>query len=714
VEAARDDRWQHLAQAHPRSRPLPGDVNAFTQWRARVRAAVGVLAGPVSGPAVVVQVNDTAADGLRWAEYVVERSGAGQFRVVLTTLDAPGHRGPAVVVCPGRHAVTDQVTGQAAPDYPDRPVAALLARAGFVTATLDYGLDGNLGQRTLAGRDEASVLHQMLALAGRPLLGVLAWDALSVVDWLVGRISRGDRAAQAQVGGGQVALFGHSLGAAVALHAGLLADVPLPVCTASHLGTHRVIAAGHAALTLPGIGRHADLSDLYAALAPAPLQVQYGLRDTSLDPADAESAGKHIRRLYRVAGCHGMAQVHALPMGHGTDVAQVRDFLDRVIGDQAESVAAEPALPPVRIVFDHDMRQRVADDAVDILASGTLTLGAKVAAFERELQLFTGRPMVAVDSGSSALEIALRRIGVAGRVVLVPVNTFFATAAASVRAGARVDFVDLEPTGLGLAPASLAELLSRHGSDVAAVVVMHTGGIVAPSLLGTLSECRRRGIPVIEDAAHAFGSSLDGRMAGSIADFGTYSFYPTKVLTAGEGGAVSASAEEDLADFRRWRDHGRTGPGLTTHDRPGSNWRMSEFHASVGRAHLAAFTAQTAARALAAARYDEELADLDLMRVYRLPPGVSTSWYKYIAMLADDVDRAALKARLRDRHGVRLAGEVYDLLLTDQPYFAAASGEREFPGARHFADRHICLPLYPDMTEAEQDRVIGALRKELS
>ena len=141
---------------------------------------------------------------------------------------------------------------------------------------------------------------------------------------------------------------------------------------------------------------------------------------------------------------------------------------------------------------------------------------------------------------------------------------------------------------------------------------------------------------------------------------------------------------------------------------------MSEFHAAVGRVHLAAFTAQTAARARIAARYDEELADLDRLRIHRLPPGVSTSWYKYIALLADDVDRAALKSTLHERHGVRLAGEVYDLLLSDQPYFAEAFAGRAFPEARRFAGHHICLPLYPDMTAAEQDRVIAALRQALS
>jgi perosamine synthetase len=707
VHAPDDHRWRRLAESRPRLRPLPGDATGFSRWRAQVRAAVEQLAGPrpgLSGRLDAALIASASDDGLRWDEYLVQRPGAGGFRTVVTTPDGVGDRGPAVVVCPGRNAVVDQVTGKAAPDYPDRSVAEQLTRGGFVTATIDYGLDGNLGPRVLGGRDEASVLNQMLAVTGRPLLGVLAWDALAVVSWL-----RRHPAVHAD----RIALFGHSLGGAVALHAALLADSPLPLCSASHLGSHRVVAAGHPALTLPGIGRHADLPDLYAALAPAPLHVQFGLKDTALEPSDADDAGEHILGLYRLAGAPGAAEVHALPIGHGTGVAEARDFLERVIGARAEPVTARPLLPPTRIAVGPGMRQEVADAAADILTSGMLTLGPTVAAFERELEEWTGRPVVAVSSGSSALEVAMRHVGVAGRTVLLPVNTFFATAAAAVRAGAEVDFVDLEPAGLGLAPQSLRELLDGHGSGVAAVIVMHTGGIVAPSLLTTIEECRSRGIPVLEDAAHAFGSALGDRMAGSIADFGAYSFYPTKVLTSGEGGAVCAGTEADLAAFRRWRDHGRTAPGLTTHDCPGSNWRMSEFHAAIGRAHLAAFGAQTAARARLAAVYDAELADLDWLRIHPLPPGVSTSWYKYIAMLAGDVDRAALKCVLRERHGVQLAGEVYDRLLSDQPYFAGAFAGRAFPEARRFAERHICLPLYPDMTAAEQGRVIDALRQAL-
>jgi len=703
-------RWLGLAGLGG-ARPAggePGSV-AFTQWRAELVAAVRRLSGAADRPpaAGARLVRSATAGGLTREEHElaadVPGGPGGPVRVIVTYL--PGGRSlPAVVVCPGRNAAVAQVTGEQPPDFPDRNVAERFARAGLLAVTLDYRLDGQLDRDRLAGRDEAAVLAQLLALRGVPLLGVLAGDAAAAAAWT------GSHPAAAP---GPAALFGHSLGGAVALHAALLGEQRAPLCVASHLGTYRVIGYGHPALALPGIGRHADLPDLFGAHAPAPLQVQYGTRDPWLDPADAAAAGRRVADRYAAAGAPGGAEVIAGDMGHGTDAGAAIGFLRRTL---AARPAAEPAREPVpgtRVGFDAAMRAQVAGAVELALGSGTLTLGPLAERFEAGLTGLLGRPAVAVDSGSSALEIALRVIGVAGRIVLVPVNTFVATAAAAVRAGAGVDFVDLEPAGLGLSPGSLAGRLRRHGGAVAAVIVMHTGGIVAPSLREVLGLCKEAGVPVVEDAAHAFGSALDGRPAGTLADYGAFSFYPTKVLTTGEGGAVTAADPARLAVFRRLRDHGRSAPGATTHDALGSNWRLSELHAAVGLAQLAAFPGRTAARRRLAARYDAGLAGLRGLRVQPVPANATTSWYKYIAWLPDGTDRAALKDRLRRSHGVALAGEVYDILLCDQPYFAGIAPATDFPDAGTFAASHICLPLYPELSDARQDRVIAALREEL-
>jgi perosamine synthetase len=695
-----------------RTRRLPVTPEEIPAWRAQVIATVRALTGTSADdedPADAVAVSGTVANGLATEEYLLGRPW-GQLRAVLVRPAEPAEGPwPAVLVCPGRNAVVEQVTGTEPPDYPDRDVAARFASAGLAALTLDYGFDGSVDPRWRYGRDEAAVLAQLYAAAGRCLLAELAADAAAAFGWL----SR-----QPWVRPGAAGLFGHSLGAAVALHAALTLDQPPPLCTASHLGSYQVLGHGHPALLLPGIARDADLPDLYAALVPVPLHVQYGRSDPQLDPADAEAAGQRISAVYRLAGAEPNVQVRAEPMGHGTATGPAIEFFRQALA--APRPKEQPRLiPPVRVTFDATMRAVVTAAMTRAFDSGILTLGPAVADFERAAEPWAGGQVVAVDSGSSALEIVLRYLEVAGRVVLVPVNTFFATAAAAVRAGADVDFVDLEPAGLGLSPEALAGRLDQHGDRVAAVIAMHTGGFVAPALDQVIALCHDRGVPVLEDAAHAFGSSLHGRPAGSIADAGAFSFYPTKVLTTGEGGAVTAHQDSWLSAFRQLRDHGRSAPGATTHDRPGSNWRMSEFHAAVGLAQLGGFAERTERRAQIAARYDEALADLAAARIQPVPPGSTTSWYKYIVELPAEADRAALKARLRTRYGIALAGEVYDLLLTEQPFFSASQrggprGAGDYPNAERFSRRHICLPIYAGLTTAEQDRVIEALRKELA
>ena len=233
--------------------------------------------------------------------------------------------------------MVEQVTGAEPPDYPDRDVAARFAAAGLATLTVDYGFDGSIDPWRLYGRDEAAVLAQVYLAAGRSLLAELVADAAAAFGWL---------REQPWVRPEAAGLFGHSLGAAVALHVALSLDRPTPLCTASHLGSYRVLRYGHPALLLPGIGRDHDLPDLYAALAPAPLQVQYGRSDRQLDPADADAAGQRITDVYRLAGAEPNLEVLAEPMGHGTATTPAIEFFRRTLTSArpAESSGREP--PP--------------------------------------------------------------------------------------------------------------------------------------------------------------------------------------------------------------------------------------------------------------------------------------------------------------------------------------------------------------------------------
>jgi dTDP-4-amino-4,6-dideoxygalactose transaminase/dienelactone hydrolase len=657
------------------------------------RALVARLVAAHQEPARTVTSAPVTVGGLRGHACELAHPGRSEIRATLLLPDGPGPF-PAVLVAPGRNATLERVTGQTPPDHPDRNVAEQLAHSGLATLTVDYGL----------GHDAGATLNALATLGGGSLLAALVEDAVAALRWL---------RARPEIDAGRIGLFGHSLGAAVALHTALVEEQPLPVCAASHLGTYRMLygrlRTGPEGGALPGILQQADLPDLYAALAPAPLQVQYGLRDPYLDRADAAAAGDLVIAGYDRAGAKDRVEVRALDMGHGTDIPGAAAFF-AVAFDRPS--AGPPPVPAGRVVFDPVARTEVLHRVDAALATGALTLGPYGRQVEELAQDIVGVPVAAVSSGSSALEAALRIIGVTGRTVLVQSNTFFATAASAIRAGATVGFVDIELDGLGMSPEDLRRQLDRP--DVAAVVPVHIAGVPSPALGEVLAECAARSIPVVEDAAHALGASVGGRAAGSLGRFGAFSLYPTKVVTSGEGGLVSCADPADLEAVQRYRDQGKASFTANEHAVLGSNWRMSEVHAAVGIAHLSRIDAMLAERRDLAARYDALLDGVPGIRPYRVPVGVVANYYKYVAFLDDDVDREELRRRLRERHGVALAGGVYDMLAPAQPYFEGRFSIAAYPNARWFAGRHVCLPLFPGLTADQQAAAVAGLRAELA
>jgi perosamine synthetase len=363
-------------------------------------------------------------------------------------------------------------------------------------------------------------------------------------------------------------------------------------------------------------------------------------------------------------------------------------------------------VPAARIVFSADDRAEVARRVDEALRTGVLTLGDNTREFEAAFAAAHHAPFaVAVTSGTAALEIALRAVGVAGREVIVPANTFAATAFATIAAGGRPVFADIDAATLAV---NVETVLAALTERTAAVVVVHIGGLVSPAVPALRDLCTQLGIALIEDAAHAHGSTLDGIPAGSFGRAAAFSFYPTKVITSGEGGMLVTGEQWLRDEARAYRDQGKASFGSNLHTHLGYAWRMSELHAAAGLVHLRRLDEFVAVRRRVAARYDSALRDHSLVQPLQEPAGSRSNYYKYVALLADGVDRARLKAQLADRFGVRLSGEVYETPLHQQPVFAAFAGG-SLPVAEHVCARHICLPVHSDMTDSEVDLVIEAL-----
>lgn len=375
-------------------------------------------------------------------------------------------------------------------------------------------------------------------------------------------------------------------------------------------------------------------------------------------------------------------------------------------------------VPAARVVFPESDRAEIATAVAEILAAGALTLGPHTRRFEETFAAAHAGPLgggpsgpphaVAVSSGTAALEILLRIAGVAGRDVVLPANTFYATAAAAISAGARPVFADIDPATFSLSPQALKAALTP---DTVAVVLVHIAGLISPHADELRRICDERGIVLVEDAAHAHGSTFQGRYAGAFGAAAAFSFYPTKVVTSGEGGMI-VTPDPSIADEARiYRDQGKGSFSANHHVRHGYAWRMTELSAATGAVHLRRMRQFIERRREVAARYDAGLAQRGFLRPLAEPPGCTSNFYKYIALLPPGVDRAWFKERMAARHDVRLAGEVYDLPLHHQPVLAPYAPGLRLPAAEDACQRHVCLPVHSDMRDDEVDQVIEAVAK---
>jgi dTDP-4-amino-4,6-dideoxygalactose transaminase len=225
--------------------------------------------------------------------------------------------------------------------------------------------------------------------------------------------------------------------------------------------------------------------------------------------------------------------------------------------------------------------------------------------------------------------------------------------------------------------------------------------------------CDRKGIPLVEDAAHAHGSSLNGTKAGSFGIAGSFSFYPTKVITSAEGGIIVTDDERIYNEALMYRDQGKEGFYSNFYVRLGYNWRLSEPHAVIGLAQLKRLGEFSDHRRAIAGVYDEQLRRLgERATAVKPAAGCISNYYKYPVML-EQADRAALKKMMREEYEVGLSGEVYDTPLHKQPVFAPWSEGVSLPGAEDICARHICLPISATMSEEDARYVVDSLEAAL-
>lgn len=369
-------------------------------------------------------------------------------------------------------------------------------------------------------------------------------------------------------------------------------------------------------------------------------------------------------------------------------------------------------VPAAKIYFPVEDRQKIVKYVDEILESGQLTLGKYNRELEQRFADYLGvKYAVAVNSGTSALEIPLRALDVQGSSVIVPTNTFFATPASVIHAGGRVIFADVTEN-LCLDPESVRQKIAK---DTRGIIIVHIGGVVAPQIEEIQDICREHNLFLIEDAAHAHGSTLDGKMAGTFGDAAAFSFYPTKVITSGEGGMIVTNDEKIYQRALIFRDQGKAAFFGNVHSEMGYNWRMSEVHAAIGLSQFHRLEEFIQRRRKIAKIYDGELKRISRVKAVKISSNIKSNYYKYPAILDSGIDRTSLKKELKDKHGVSLSGEVYELPCHLQPIFKDLYGFKggELPVSEDFCRRQICLPVFATMTDEQAKYTIDCLRTVL-
>lgn len=338
-----------------------------------------------------------------------------------------------------------------------------------------------------------------------------------------------------------------------------------------------------------------------------------------------------------------------------------------------------------------------------VVERAAFIMGPDVQAFETEFAAFCAtRHAVGVASGTAALELTLRacQIG-AGDEVITSAHTFIATAEAISATGARPVFADIDPVTYTLDPEAVAAAVTPA---TRAILPVHLYGQPA-HMDRLLAIAARHHLVVVEDAAQAHGARWNGRPVGSLGHAACFSFYPGKNLGAyGDAGAVTTDDPQLAAQVALLRNHGRRSKYL--HEIKGYGERLDTLQAAVLRAKLPHLPAWTAARQHLAARYSERLAPLaEFLTLPGVDPAAEAVWHLYVVRTQP---RDALLDSLQ-QSGIG-AGIHYPTPLHLQPAYADLGYRRgDLPVTERVAESCLSLPLYPEMTEAQQDAVVAAI-----
>lgn len=358
--------------------------------------------------------------------------------------------------------------------------------------------------------------------------------------------------------------------------------------------------------------------------------------------------------------------------------------------------------------FDSIDRERIHRE-VDNILDAALSMGPNVVAFQKEFaEKMNVRHAIAMNSCTSTLEAALLAHQIKGKEVIVPSQTFVATGMAVHLSGGTPVFAEISPETMCL---DIDDVKSKITQNTAGIVIVHMTGIVTPNIMKFKNFCEENNLFLIEDAAHSPGAILNDQYAGTIGDVGCFSFFPSKVMTSGEGGMLVTNDDAIARFAKSYQNRGRDmSSKVEIYTMPGRNVRMTEMSALLGRIQLEKLDDFLKKRRALAAVYQRELFGVNGIDILIPKDLKSSSFWKVPIILNSEIDRSVLTQHMLS-NGITVDW-AYNPPLHLQPVFMDLyqTFQGQLPITESCLARHICLPCHPRMAEKDAFYVAQVLK----
>jgi perosamine synthetase len=348
----------------------------------------------------------------------------------------------------------------------------------------------------------------------------------------------------------------------------------------------------------------------------------------------------------------------------------------------------------------------ITENFIEILSGKSFLSQYKFSSqFEEEFAFYTGTDFaVSCNSGTSALELIFRTLDVHGKEVILPSNTFIATANAIMNAGGKPVFADCDDNMC----LDYGDTIKKITPQTAAICHVHIGGIVSDNAIKLARYCDKHNIYFVEDAAQAHGTINKSKKAGTLGIAAGFSFFSTKVITTGEGGMVTTNDKELVDKMKSLREFGKVKKGIFTnyHTNIGYNWRMPEVSALLGIRQLLSIEDFIEKRTKIAEIYNSMLKGIRGIRIVNPPEKSRFNYFKYVLIL-ENINREIVH-KIMEQKGISLSGYIYELPLHKQPVFSKYNNIN-LPNTEYICSKHICLPIYPSLSLEQAKYIVKVL-----